>query len=52
MNIIALILIIGFIYSLLHFWNIGVALSAIIIMAGRLPDLIWEIKHGKKNDLQ
>lgn len=47
-NIIALILIIGYFYSLLHFWNMGVLLAAIIIIAGRLPDLVWEIKHGKK----
>lgn len=49
-NILALILIIAFFYSLFHFWNIGVVGVAIIIMIGRLPDLIWEIKHGKKTD--
>lgn len=50
LNIIALILIIGFFYILFHFWNIGVVVTAIIIMLGRLPDLLWEIKHGKKVD--
>jgi len=50
LNIIALILIIAYLYALFHFWNIGVMISAIIIMAGRLPDLLWEIRHGKRTD--
>ena len=49
-NIIALILIFAYFYALFHFWNFGVVATAVIIMAGRLPDLIWEIKHGKKTD--
>lgn len=49
-TVVALILIVGFLYSLLHFWNVGVMAVAVIIMAGRLPDLLWEIKHGKKTD--
>jgi len=49
-NIIALILLIAYLYLLFHIWNIGVMLVAIILMAGRLPDLIWEIKHGRKID--
>jgi len=47
-NIFALILLIVFLYVLFHFWNIGVMAAAIIIMIGRLPDLVWDIKHGKK----
>lgn len=47
-NIIALILFISFFYVLFHFWNIGIVLAAIIIMGSRIPDLLWEIKHGKK----
>ncbi len=49
-NIIALILIITYFYLLFHFWNIGVVVVAIILMAVRIPDLLWEIKHGKKID--
>ena len=49
-NIIALVLIIAFSYALFHFWNIGVLAVALIIMAGRVPDLLWEIKHGRKVD--
>ena len=48
-TIIALILNIAFFYLLFRFWNIGVVIAVIIIMAGRLPDLLWDIEHGKKN---
>jgi len=51
-NITALILIITYLYLLFHFWNIGVMAVAVIIMIGRLPDLVWEIKHGKKIDIK
>lgn len=47
-NIIALILIIAYFYLLFYFWNIGVVAVALMIMTGRLPYLIWEIKNGKK----
>ena len=49
-TIIALILNITFFYLLFRIWNIGVVAAAVIIMAGRLPDLLWDIKHGKKTD--
>jgi len=48
LNITALILIILYFYALFHFWNLGVLAVALIIMAGRLPDLLWEIKNGRK----
>jgi len=47
-NIISLILIIVYLYLLFHFWNIGVMVVALIIMVERLPDLMWEIKNGRK----
>ena len=49
-NITALVLTIVYFYLLFHFWNIGVVAAAIILMIGRLPDLLWEIKYGKKTD--
>lgn len=49
-NVIALILIFGYLYALFHFWNIGVVTAAVIIMVGRLPDLLWDIEHGKKTN--
>lgn len=50
-NIIALILLIVFLHFLYRFWNIGVVVAAIIIMIGRLPDLIREIKQGRMVNL-
>lgn len=47
---VTLILNIVFLYLLFRFWNIGVVVAALIIMTGRLPDLLWDIKHGKKTD--
>ena len=47
-NLIAVILIIGYLYLLFHFWNIGIAAVAVALMLSRLPDLLWEIQHGKK----
>ena len=49
-NIIAVILFIAYLYTLFHFWNIGVMIAALVIMAGRLPNLLWDIKHGRKTD--
>jgi len=48
LNIVALVLIAGFFYLLFHFLNIYAAAAAAMLMAGRLPDLIWELKNGKK----
>lgn len=45
-NIIALVLIIIFLGVLYYFWNIGVVVAAVLIMAARIPDLLWEMKHG------
>jgi len=47
-NVVALLLVAIYYYVLIHFWNVGVAIVALMLMAGRLPDLIWEIKMGKK----
>lgn len=49
-NLIVLVLIFAYFYALFHFWNIGVVAAVAIIMVGRLPDLMWEIRHGKKID--
>lgn len=49
-TLIAFILIIAYLYTLFHFWNIGVMIVTIIIMTGRLDGLIWDIEHGKRTD--
>ncbi len=48
LNIIAFLLIVGYFYATFYFWNIGVTIVAFTLMLVRLPDLIWEIKHGKR----
>ncbi len=47
-NVLALILLIGYFFALVRFWNWGVAAVALILMLSRLPDLLWEIKYGRK----
>lgn len=47
-NIVAFTLIIIYLIMLFYFWNMGVVVAAIMIMVGRIPDLLWEIKHGKQ----
>lgn len=37
-----------YIGALYHFWNILLAGVAILEMCSRLPDLLWEIRHGKR----
>lgn len=49
-TVIALILNFAFFYLLFRIWNVGVVVAVLIIMTGRLPDLLWDIKHGKKTD--
>jgi hypothetical protein len=48
MNVFALVLIMAFVIALYYFWNIGVVVAALIMIASRIPDLIWELKHGRK----
>ena len=38
----------AYLFALYHFWNIALAAAAALIMIGRVPDLIWEIKTGRK----
>ena len=47
-NVTAFLLIIVYLYLTFYFWNIGVTAVAVILMLARLPDLLWEIKTGKK----
>lgn len=47
-NIFALALIIFFLISIYSLSNVGMLIAALMIMSARLPDLIWEIRHGRK----
>jgi hypothetical protein len=46
-NIVAVVLIILLLAALYYFWNIGLVIAALMLMAARVPDLIWEIKNGR-----
>jgi len=48
MRLISVLIGVIYFYILFHFWNIGVVISAALIMFGRLPDLLKEIKTGEK----
>lgn len=47
-NIVGFLLIAGYLYTAFYFWNFGVVIVALMLMIARLPDLLWEIKNGKK----
>jgi hypothetical protein len=47
-NFVAFSLLTMLLVALYYFWNIGLAISALILMAARVPDLIWEIKHQRQ----
>ena len=48
MTLVAFVFTFAWFFVLYHFWNIGLVAAAGIIMLSRLPDLLWEIKHGVK----
>ena len=50
-NILGAVLGLFFLYLLFHFWNIGVVIAAVMLMAARIPDLLWEIRHVSETDM-
>ncbi len=48
LNVVAFLLIIGYLYAIFYFWNMGVTAVALVLMLVRLPDLLWEIKTGQQ----
>jgi hypothetical protein len=47
-----LTLIVGFLLLLTRFLGPWFAIAAVMLMLGRVPDLIWEIENGKKITLR
>lgn len=45
-NIVAFVLITIYLGILFYFWNIGVVVVAVLLIIARVPDLLWEMKHG------
>ena len=48
MTIFFAVLTILYLYLLLRAWNIGVLIAAAMLMASRIPDLLWEIRNRKR----
>jgi hypothetical protein len=48
LSLVPLLLLAAVLVALYHFWNVGVVLAAVMLMAARVPDLIWELKHGRR----
>ena len=48
MTLISAVVIVAYLWALNHYWNIALALTAVLTMLARLPDLLWEIRYGKK----
>ena len=49
-SIFAIIVMILFLTALYNFWNIALLIAALMILVARIPDLIWEMRHGRKLD--
>lgn len=49
-TIVVVALTVAFLVFLSSVWNIGVAIAAAFVMLSRVPDLIWEIRSGRKID--
>jgi hypothetical protein len=37
-----------YLYLLFRFWSLGVVAAAAMLMLSRLPDLLWELRNGRK----
>ena len=48
MTCFAVLLAVAYLFALFYFWNIWLALAGSLIMVARIPDLLWEIRTGKK----
>lgn len=37
-----------YLYALYHYWNIGIAIAAVMLIVSRIPDLLFELRTGIK----
>ncbi len=47
-NAIGWLLTSAFLFALFYFGNIGLLVAALMMIAARVPDLIWELNNGRK----
>lgn len=48
LNVVFAVAILAYLVMLMYFWNLGLAIAGACIMASRVPDLLWEIRNGRK----
>ena len=49
---ISIVLAVAYLFALFYYWNALLAVAGGLFMAARLPDLLWEIRTGKKAERQ
>lgn len=42
------IIMVAYLFGVYHYWNVALIAVAVLVMIGRLPDLLWEIRTGKR----
>lgn len=52
LSIIFLIVAMAYLYALYFFWNIGLFAAGLILIAVRVPDLLYEMKTGEKSNMK
>jgi len=50
--VISTVLILIFLTILFYFWNLGLVIAALMLMASRIPDVIWEMKSSRSLELE
>jgi hypothetical protein len=48
MTILSVLATAAYLVALFHFWNVWLAVAAFVLMATRLPDLVWELRTGAR----
>ncbi|MBL7214912.1 MAG: hypothetical protein ISS71_04465 [Phycisphaerae bacterium] len=47
-GLIFLVLTVAYLFAIYHYWKVGLVVSAVLVMIARFPDLLWEIRTGKR----
>jgi hypothetical protein len=50
--VIATVLLLSFLTILFYFWNLGLVIAALMLMASRIPDVIWEMKSSRSLEIE
>lgn len=50
-TIVSIILLVGFLFLMYKYLTIWALVATLMLMISRIPDLLWEIKNGKKTTM-